>query len=131
MSGISIVREILAVDADIIAVVAQRIFPIELPQKIQLPAIVLSSVDEIDGRHLSGSDRYPVSRFIVDCVAATYQAADVLGDDVRDTLIDYRGSIAGFEVDDIAHDGVDFFDRGETGDAWRRRLGFRMRFRAT
>lgn len=131
MSAISIVREILAVDPDIIAVVAQRIFPIELPQKIQLPAIVLSSVDEVDGRHLSGSDRYPVGRFIVDCIGATHLAADALGDASSAVLIDYRGLIAGHQIDDIAHDGVDFVDRGATGDAWRRRLGFRMRFRAT
>jgi hypothetical protein len=129
MSAINAVRLILQADSGVTDKVSTRICPIEVPQGSTLPAIALLMVDEIDGRHLLGSNKYPVARFIVDCLGTTYQAADELGDAVSYALVDYSGSVTGFQIDDCAGDGIDFFDRGERGDIYRRRLSFAMRYR--
>ncbi|MER9199665.1 DUF3168 domain-containing protein [Mesorhizobium sp. M0933] len=130
MSALTIVRDILLADTTVIAVTATRIWPIVKPQNSPNPAIVLTLVSEEDGRHLGGSNRYPLARYIVDCLADDYAGADALGDKVKDALRDYRGVAGGITVDDLALDDLDFFDRGEQGDIWRRRLGFRIRYRA-
>jgi hypothetical protein len=129
VSALTIVRDILADDSGITASVAGRIWPVELPQETGLPAIVLHMVDEHDGRHLGGSDRYPLARVIVDCLGDSYADADGLCDAVKAALIDFAGSVGSATVSDVAHDDLDIFDRGQAGDIWRRRLGFRVRYR--
>lgn len=129
MSALTIVRDILAADATITAVTGSQIWAIVKPQKSTYPAIVLTLVSEEDERHLGGSNRYPLARVIVDCLAADYDGADTLGDKVKDALRDYRGVVGGITVADLALDDLDFFDKGESGDIWRRRLGFRVRYR--
>jgi hypothetical protein len=129
MSALTPVHSILSTNAGVTTLVSTRIYPVEVPQGAALPAVAFNMVDDRDGRHLQGSDDYPVARFLIDCVCETYPAADALGNAVRGALIDYRGTVGEFAIDDIAHDDVDFFDRGETGGAWRRRLGFRARYR--
>ena len=129
MAILTAVRDILADDDAIGESVAERIFFIEAPQKVALPAIVLHLISESDGRHLGGSNRYPVARVVVDIVAGNYPDAANLGDDVRFALIDYRGTVGAYGVDDIGLDDLDFFDRGAVGRQFRRRIGFRIRYR--
>lgn len=130
MSAINAVQRVLSADNGVTAKVGNRIWFIEAPQQSQLPAIVLHMVSEIDGRHLLGSNRYPVARFIVDSLGTTYQAADELGDAVSYALIDYRGTVPGFAIDDIGADDLEIFDHGQGGEIVRRRLGFAMRYKA-
>lgn len=130
MSALTIVRGILTANSTITAVVVDRVWPVEKVQGKPNPAIVITLISEEDGRHLGGSDRYPLARFVVDCLGDTFPSADALGDAVNAALIDYRGTVGGVAVDDVAADDLDFFDRGEQGDTWRRRLGFRIRYRA-
>lgn len=133
MSALTAVFRILQADSGVVTYVGHRRYPVELPQNADLPALVLTLVDERDGRHLLGSNRYPVARFLVDCVADQtpdgYWDADVVGEAVKAALIDYRGKVEGYQVDDIGHDDIDFTDKGEGGQHWRRRLGFLMRYR--
>lgn len=130
MSALKAVFKILQDNAHVAAKVGARRFPTVLPQQSAMPSLVLTMVDEIDARHLLGSNRYPVARFVVDCISYDYWEADDLGERVKDALIDYRGTVVGFRVDDIGHDGIDFFDKGEAGEHHRRRLSFAMRYRA-
>ncbi len=129
MSVLSTVRTMVAGEDTITGMVGGRVYPVELPQNTGLPALVLHLINERDGRHLLGSNRYPVARFIVDCIGSTYQAADELGDVVKSALIDYRATVGNVRVDDLGHDDLDIFDKGERGDCWRRRLAFVMRYR--
>lgn len=130
MSAISIVRAVLSEDAAVTSTVGGRIYPIELPQSGPLPAIALHLAREVDGRHLQGQDQYPVADFIVDSCGDTHAAADALGDAVKVRLRDFRGTVAGHQVDYVLTDDLDFFDRGQSGTIWRRRQGFSMRYRS-
>lgn len=128
MSALDIVTKALLAESTVTALVGQRVNPVELPQGSELPAIVTHLIDERDGIRLSGQDQYPVARFIVDCVAATFTAADGLGDTVKTALTDWTGTAAGrtayFVLDDL-----DTHDRGEAGALWRRRLVLSCRYR--
>lgn len=129
MSALTAVRCVLQSSPAITSLVGSRIYPVEAVQDMPMPQIVIHLVNEVDGRHLLGSNRYPVCRFICDCLAEEYNDADQLGDTIDFALIDYRGTVVGYKIDDIGHDDIDEFDRGETGRIWRRRLGFLMRYR--
>ncbi|MFB9952182.1 DUF3168 domain-containing protein [Rhizobium puerariae] len=131
MSAISIVRAVLTANAPVTTMVASRIYPIELPQTGPLPAIVLHLSREVDGRHLQGQDQYPVADFITDACGESYAVADAVGEAVKTCLRDYRGTIAGHQVDYVLTDDLDFFDRGQSGTIWRRRQGFTMRYRSS
>jgi hypothetical protein len=102
---------------------------VEAPQASAFPAIVLHSDSEEDGVHLGGSDQYPEFKFIVDCIGNNFGEAETLGDIVMAALRDYRGDISGFSVSYLLHNDLDFVDRGESGQDWRRRLAFVMRYR--
>lgn len=130
MSALTAVFRILEADDDIVSLVGHRRHAVQLPQESDLPALVLTLVDDQDGRHLGGSNQYPVAHFIVDAIALRYWEAAAVGDAVKAALIDYRGLVEDFQVDDIAHDDLDFFDLGESGQVHRRRMGFRIRYRA-
>lgn len=129
MSAIDIASAILAEDSAVMAV-ASSISPLVAPETVSRPALVLHLVREEDDATLSGAAFYPVATFIVDALGATFGEANALGDLVKEALINYRGTVAGADVSYILPGGVDHFDRGERGDAWRRRLGFRMRHKA-
>lgn len=129
MSALSIVRSILTTNSAVTSAVASRIYPVDLPQTGPLPAIVLHLVKEVDGRHLQGQDQYPVADFITDACGVSYAVADAVGEAIKSCLRDYRGTIAGHQVDYVLTDDLDFFDRGQSGAIWRRRQGFSLRYR--
>ena len=129
MSALNAVMLILQSDAHVASKVGPRRFVRVLPQQTSMPALVLHLAYENDARFLLGSCRYPVATFVIDCVSDHYAEADDLGERVKAALIDYQGNVTGFRVDDIGHDGIDETDRGETGEHWRRRLSFAMRYR--
>lgn len=128
-SALDLLQAALESDAPVIAKVAGRVFAIELPQKATFPALVLHLVDERDTRTLSGAGQYPVARYIVDAIGETFGQAAGTGAVVKDALRDWSGVAAGFDCY-FETDDVDHFDRGESGKLWRRRIGFRARFRA-
>jgi len=129
MSAITILRDLCLSRPAVVSIVGSSIFPLDLPQGEPLPALVLSMVDERDDRLLTGQARYPVARFIVDCLGTTFAAADVLGDLLKGEIGDWRGPVGGFHAD-FALGDVDHHDRGEAGTHYRRRLGLEARFRA-
>jgi len=121
------VKALLA-ESNVTAVVGVRVEPVFLPQGSALPAVVVSQVSDQDELLLQGQAQYPIARFVVDAVAESFAAADSLGDEVKSALSDWRGEAAGREAI-ILSDDLDSFDRGEAGDLWRRRMGFRARYR--
>lgn len=127
MSVLLHVRAALNASPAVSGVVAGRIHPVELPQAPTLPALVLTPVRTEDERHLSGHNRLPVTEVIIDVVARTWAEADSLAEDVKSALQDYRGE----PIDDIASTSLDFTDRGQAGDLYRRRMGFDVRWRQT
>lgn len=126
MSGVEITEAILLANAPVSAAVNDRVFMVELPAEEFGPAIVLTPVSRRDGRHLDGSDGYPLATVIIDCIGSTFGEAAHLGNLAFDAMLDWRGTIAGFEVDDIAHTDLDSTDRGPVGMHYRRRIGFEI-----
>lgn len=126
-SIVPLVRAVLTASTPVSALVANRIYPVELPQSPTLPAIVLTPARTTDERHLGGHNRYPVSEVIIDVCAAAFNACDDLAEKVKVALQDYRGA----PIEDIASTSLDFTDRGQAGDIYRRRLGFDVRWRQT
>lgn len=61
------------------------------PQGEPLPAIVLTLVDDIEGRSYTGPNGLSQGRVQVDCYAATYRAAKSTARAVRSLLDGYRG----------------------------------------
>lgn len=77
----------------IAALVGTRIYPLRLPQKPTLPAIVLQRISGVRfGAHLRGPAAIGRPRFQVDSWAQTYDAATSLGTLVRRRLEGYTGA---------------------------------------
>jgi uncharacterized protein DUF3168 len=68
------------------AVGGARIYPLRLPQKVALPAIVLQEISSIRWGHLRGQGALARPRFQIDCYGANYDAAAALGAEVRTWL---------------------------------------------
>ncbi len=88
-------RAHLLADASIAALVATRIYPLRLPQKVPTPltgAIVLQRISSIRWAHLRGQGALARPRFQVDSWAQTYDGAVALGTLVRSRLEGYQGT---------------------------------------
>jgi hypothetical protein len=129
-SALDFLRAALASESAVTAKVPEaRIYPIEAPQDVTLPALVVHLVDERDEQLLAGAGQYPVARFIIDILGGSFGEASTVGGIVKDALRDWSGTAAGFRAS-FNTDAIDHFDRGERGNIWRRRIGFEARFRA-
>ena len=85
-------RNHLLADAQIAAIVGTRLFPLRLPQKVVLPAIVLTRISEVRYGHLRGNEALARPRYQVDCWATTHDGATALGTLVRQRLNGYTGT---------------------------------------
>jgi hypothetical protein len=79
-------------DTAIAALVAARVYPLRLPQKPVLPAIVLTQISSHRSKHLRGAEALARARYQVDAWAATFDAADALGTLCRRRLNGYAGT---------------------------------------
>lgn len=85
-------RAHLLADAAIAALVGTRIYPLRLPQKPQLPAIVLLRVSDVRPPILRGQASVAQERFQVDAWATTFDGATALGTLCRRRLEGYSGT---------------------------------------
>jgi uncharacterized protein DUF3168 len=85
-------RAYLLDDVQIAALVGNRVYPLRLPQKVTLPAIVLTRISGLRFAHLRGADALARPRYQVDCWAATHDAASRLGALCRQRLNGYTGT---------------------------------------
>jgi len=79
-------------DVQTAAMVGGRAYPLRLPQKTALPAIVLTRISETRVAHLRGADALARPRYQVDCWAATHDAATQLGALCRQRLNGFAGT---------------------------------------
>ena len=106
MSGVAIVRYLLANNANLIAVVAAaKIMPGMIPVNTVLPAI---SIKQISGRELDqikrGSNQLVSERIQVTVLALTYPTQKSILNLIRSALPGTRGTVNGFAVDSIVPD---------------------------
>ena len=129
MSALTAIRRVIQSKAAVTALVGSRVYPIQAVQADGFPALVLTLASEDDSTRLEGADFYPVAHIIVDCLAKTFGEAETLGDKLKNAIIDYRGTVTGYGVNYILASGLESWDKGEAGDVFRFRIGFRMRYR--
>lgn len=129
MSALTAFRRLVLSKSAVTALVGDRVHVLQAPQKSAMPALALHLVTESDGRHLLGTNRYPVAQIVVDCIAKTFAYAELLGNTLNWAVIDYRGSVTGYQIDDVGPADISFFDKGEKGELVRWRIGFLMRYR--
>lgn len=127
MSAVLLVKAVLLAASPVAAIVGTRVYPVQVPQGQSLPAIVLTAASHEDERTLQGHGGYPLSEVIVDSCGATYEAADALAAAIRTALEDYRSG----PIEHIASTPLEIDDRGDSGDHFRRRNSYLVRWRTT
>lgn len=83
----------LKADAGISAITTS-IYPLFLPQEVEVPAIVYQFISEEIDSHLDGqAGNYRKAIVQIDCYATTYEQALDLAHAVESALVDYRGTM--------------------------------------
>lgn len=86
------------------AICGDRIYPLVLPQKPELPAITYQTISAVRSYHMQGEDGLPAYRVQIDAWASTMADADALGVQVRDCLSGFKGDADGTEMRGIFFD---------------------------
>lgn len=84
-------RSHLLGDPAIAALVVARIYPLRVPQKVTMPAIVLTLISDQREPHLRGISGLARPRYQLDCWAQTYDGATALGALCRQRLDGFAG----------------------------------------
>lgn len=92
MTVIEGLRAFLLANQAIATRVATRVYPLRLPQKATMPAIVLTRIDEIGEAHLRGPNALARARIQLDAWASTFDAAVALGDLCAQRLDGFQGT---------------------------------------
>ena len=84
-------RALLLDNAGVSGIVGTRVDWGARPQGAALPAVVLYTISETPGYHLTGADALDVARVQVDCLASKFAGATLLSRAVIAALGGYRG----------------------------------------
>ena len=97
MSGVSVIGELLTGDTDLLAVVpVARIKAGAIPQKVDLPAIAVTSISSVDRNILSPGESRRVRELVqVTVLAANYRDKRTVLQLVKRACADRQGSYAG------------------------------------
>lgn len=85
---------LLASNAQISARVADRIFPIILPQGVAQDSIVYNRIVENESYHYTGASGLVVARMQIDAWSKTPDGASELGDLIKELLGGFSGQVA-------------------------------------
>ena len=107
MSGVAVIRYMLANNAPLIAVVtADKIIAGVAPLNTALPAI---SIRQISGQEYQtikrGTNQLVTERIQVTVLAATYPTQKSILNLIRSAVVSTRGTVNTFSVDSITHEG--------------------------
>ena len=131
-------RARLLSDATIAGQVSARAYPLRLPQKPDLPAIVYLLVSDLRPQHLRGVNSLPETRFQVDAWAKSHDGAVALGALIRARLDGFSGQFQslGSPVETIDVSGVfwlegrDLFEEEILGGLCRHSADYRLVYRS-
>lgn len=93
---------IITANADVTAIIGDRIYPDKLPQKPTLPTLVYYNVGGTPQGQHSGAATLEFTRFQIDAYAKTSRSAKLLLDAVRQAVESYRGLVGGVRIDTIS-----------------------------
>ncbi len=114
MSGVAVVRYLLANNASLISVVpASKIMAGTLPIRTALPAISIRQISGSELKHIRRSDNELVTdRVQVSALASTYSQQKSILNQIRTALPATRGTINGVVVDSVQQDitGPDLYN---------------------
>lgn len=82
-------------DAGVLALVGSRVYPLIIPQDVDLPAIAYQRIDGPRVRSQSGPSHLAHPRIQITCQASMYSSAKALAGAVRASLDGYRGLMGG------------------------------------
>ena len=80
--------------AGLVPLVAQRVYPVILPQTVTLPAVTFSRVSRVGESDLNGL-AWSVARFQFSCWAKKHTTATATAAQVRAAFQDYQGVMGG------------------------------------
>jgi hypothetical protein len=130
MSAIQIATKILKADADVKAVVNNRIFPIQALQKVEGTYLVVNIISAQDTSLINVPGEYYRDRIAVDVNGTSADAVLDLGDIIRLKLPRVIKQTIGIFTDvDIMFADVDFTQPNDMRNAFLRTLQFFVRWR--
>ncbi len=134
MSATAIAVRLLLADEDLNLAVSGRVYPVTAPQAKTLPYVVASLVYEAQDRVLQGQRDGYSSRVSVHCVADKPEAADRLGELVKQALscVIHQtvsdGASQPMAVATVLKDGTDLLDFNDDRTVFRRLLDYSIRW---
>lgn len=108
-------RAFLLADAGIAAVVGARVYPIKIPQGVNLACIVYTRISGRGDYHHGGPSGLAMPRFQIDAWAPTGDAATALANLIKDRINGYRG-VMGTDPASVTVQGVFLLDEREDYD---------------
>jgi len=125
-------RQYLAAQSNIAALVGERIYPVVLPQSAAFPALTYSRTSGGHDYTLKGSSGMAMPTFELDCWGETYDAADELAEAIRLKLNGFNGTMGDTEVKVcVLDDEVDAFEPNDDASAegvYRITLRYRIQY---
>lgn len=83
----------LTADAGLATLVADRIYPFNIPHGVELDSITYNLAGSDRTYTMGGESAYIKAVFDVDCWSYTYAGAIAIADAVEASLVDYRGQL--------------------------------------
>lgn len=100
------IRTLLLADATVAGLVADRIYPLVLPQKPTLPAVTYQRIST-PIQYAQGGPSLATPRLQIDCWAGDYDSAKALAAAVAAVLSGYKGTTGGLKVLGVFSGGRD------------------------
>lgn len=101
--------------AGLSSLVGDRIYPLKLPQKPTLPAVVYQRISGARVRSLLGSSGLASPRFQFDSYAAGAKTSREVSEQIRLALQGFSGTVAGVRITGITFEGDRDFYYDDTG----------------
>jgi len=80
------------------ALIDDKLYPDELPQRIKLPAVIYSKISDVKDHTLAGQNRLERPMFQFTAFASTKTAARAIANQLKAALCDFQGMMSGLEV---------------------------------
>lgn len=90
-STVEAVKALLAENEDVTALVGTRIYPMFMPQNVDMPAIVLGEVSDVPASSMDGLGTTTTTRLQVDVYAKSYPDAAAVARLVESVLVTLKG----------------------------------------
>lgn len=130
MSALTIINDILSDIPEVVAIVDNRIFPIEAEQMQSAPYLVTNIISAKDESLIDAAGQYPRHRISIDCVApkavTSSRLADILFKMLPRTI---KATVGNFKDVDVMFADVDFTQPNRDNTAKMRTLHFFVRWR--